>query len=124
MVCRTPQRRHRRTPARKIMNEPQNPESAETAKTTSVPAVDLPRLVLCFCVPAPHPIQRGDVLAYACNTEGKTLSSHYCSSEWWAQQDIMGESHHKDYPEGFVLKWVGTPPANWDGFAENDPEMP
>lgn len=27
------------------MNEPQNPEAAETVQTTSVPAVDLPRLV-------------------------------------------------------------------------------
>lgn len=39
------QRRHRRTPARKTMNKPQDPEAAETVQTTSVPAVDLPRLV-------------------------------------------------------------------------------
>jgi len=44
-VTRTPQRRHRRNPARKTMNKSQDPEAAETDQTTSVPAVDLPRLV-------------------------------------------------------------------------------
>jgi len=36
---RTPQRRHRRTPARKIMNKKQDPEAVETAQTTNAPAV-------------------------------------------------------------------------------------
>ena len=44
-LCTTPQRRHRRTPAQRIMNKPQDPEAAKPVQTTSVPAVDLPRLV-------------------------------------------------------------------------------
>jgi hypothetical protein len=44
-LLRTSQRRHRRTPALKTMNKPQDPEAADTAQTTNVPAVDLPRLV-------------------------------------------------------------------------------
>lgn len=32
------------------MNKTQDPEAAETAQTTSIPAVDLPRLVRDFCV--------------------------------------------------------------------------
>lgn len=83
-----------------------------------------PRLVRCFYIPAPHPIQRGDVLAYACDEDGKTLSSHYCSSPWWAEQDIMGESHHADYrkryPEGFRLEWIGSPPDDWQDSSAND----
>lgn len=38
-------RRHRRTPAQKIMKKPQEPEAAETAQTINIPAVDMPRLV-------------------------------------------------------------------------------
>jgi len=105
------------------MNKPQDPEAAETVQTTSDPAVDLPRLVRCFCIPAPHPIQRGDVLAFAVDEEGKTLSSHVCSSPWWAEQDIMRESHHEyyreRYPDGFRLEWVGTPPDNWQDSPAN-----
>ena len=41
----TPKRRHRRTPARKIMNKPKDPEAAETAQNKEALAVDLPRLV-------------------------------------------------------------------------------
>ena len=40
-----PQRRHSRTPAPKIMDKPQDPETAETVQTTNVPEVVLPRFV-------------------------------------------------------------------------------
>jgi len=45
---RTPERRHRRTPARKPMDKSQDPEAAETVQTTNDQAVDLPRIVRQF----------------------------------------------------------------------------
>jgi len=45
---RTPQRRHRRTSAQKIMDKPQDTDAAMTAQTTNATAVDLPRLVRPF----------------------------------------------------------------------------
>ena len=89
-------------------------------------AVGSGRLVRCFCVPADPTsciYRRGDVIAYACDEEGKTLSQHYCSNENFARSDIVGMGHEADYakryPEGYRTEWIGTAPADWDGHAPN-----
>jgi hypothetical protein len=79
-------------------------------------------VVRCFSVPAcpegPHFWGPDDVIAYACDEAGKTLSSHYCSSVDWARRDIVHETHQQNfrrrYPAGYVTEWVGEPPVNWD----------
>lgn len=85
------------------------------------PAVP-PNKVFCFCVPAPTDgpfFSRNDVIAVACDEEGKTLSQHYCSNETFARGDIVRAPHlatyAKRYPAGYVTEWVGQPPLNWDG---------
>lgn len=79
-------------------------------------------IIRCFCVPAPESCirRRDDVVAYACDEEGKTLASHYCSNESFARSDIVGmgkdELYARRYPEGYRTEWIGTPPPDWEYF--------
>tara|TARA_R110002050_G_scaffold243758_1_gene380247 strand:+ start:1578 stop:1964 length:387 start_codon:yes stop_codon:yes gene_type:complete len=102
------------------LNTTQTEASRTAALVGSIP------LVRCFCVPADPTsciYRRGDVIAYACDEEGVTLSQHYCSNEGFARSDIVGMGHEKEYakryPEGYRTEWVGTPPGNWDGDIPN-----
>jgi hypothetical protein len=87
------------------------------AKPPATPAaerdgVDVRCLVSCFCTPAND--GTSNVIAFACDETGATLSQHYCSGGYWAKKDIMDECHHHRYPKGFVFEWKNDPPRNWD----------
>lgn len=58
-----------------------------------------------------------DEMGWACDEDGVTLSSHYCS-EGWANKDMFRAQHayrySRRYPDGYTADWVGSAPSNWD----------
>lgn len=88
--------------------------------TDTTSGINRTPVIRCFCVPFQ---QSGDVIAYACDEDGKTLSSHFCSDEHWAAHDIMNESHRgvysERYPDGYRMEWIGSPPDDWQGHVKH-----